>query len=36
MGPLLAAADVVVPDEALAAVDAIVSPGETVNPADNG
>jgi aryl-alcohol dehydrogenase-like predicted oxidoreductase len=36
MDSLLAAADVVVPHEVLAAVDAIVPPGLTVNPVDNG
>ena len=36
MASLLAAADATVPAEALAAVDAIVSPGSTINPIDNG
>jgi len=36
LGPLLAAADVTLPEEVLAAVDEIVAPGVTVNPVDNG
>ncbi len=36
LASLLTAADVVVPEEVLAEVDAIVSPGVTINPVDNG
>jgi aryl-alcohol dehydrogenase-like predicted oxidoreductase len=34
--PLLRAADVMVPADVLRAVDAVVAPGSTVNPVDNG
>ena len=36
LDPLLAAADVTLPADVLSAVDQIVSPGVTVNPADDG
>jgi aryl-alcohol dehydrogenase-like predicted oxidoreductase len=36
LGPLLAAADVKLSGDVLAAVDAVVAPGVTVNPVDNG
>jgi aryl-alcohol dehydrogenase-like predicted oxidoreductase len=36
LGPLLAAADVKLPDDVLAAIDEVVASGVTVNQADNG
>ena len=36
LGPLLAAADVKLTDDVLAAIDEVVAPGVTVNPVDNG
>ena len=36
LGALLAAADMELPDDVLAAIDEIVTPGVTVNPVDNG
>jgi aryl-alcohol dehydrogenase-like predicted oxidoreductase len=36
LGPLLAAADAMLPIDVLAAIDEIVAPGVTINPVDNG
>jgi aryl-alcohol dehydrogenase-like predicted oxidoreductase len=36
LGPLLAAADVTLTDDVLAAIDEVIAPGVTINPVDNG